>query len=176
MTRRCVLAAATALLAAAGAPLVAQPVLTPTAAPAEAASAVLAQGTPLVLVTTARLTSGETRTGQQIAMRVKDDVRADGLLVIPAGSDAVGVVAEARDTGGLAVNGRLLIAPLYVAIGGETVRLIGGGLHQGKTRSDAVVGMIFTGLISGRKAVIAPGTELAARVLRDVRLPAATRP
>jgi hypothetical protein len=145
------------------------------AAPAPAPAVVVPQGTQLILETLAELSSRDARTGQQIPLKVVGDVLVDGELVIPGGSQAVGVVVEARDTGGMGVNGRLEIAPLYISIGGETVRLTGGESYSGKTKADAVVGLAITGLVSGRKATIPAGTKLGARVLRDIRLPVAAR-
>lgn len=142
-----------------------------TLAPAVVASVLVPQGTPLTLVTLTELSSRRAQKGVQFPLKVHVDVLIDGLRVIPAGTEAVGVISDARDTGGLGVNGKLQVAPLYLTIGGETVRLTGGAVHDGKTKGDAVVGMLFTELISGRKAVIPAGTLLGGRVMRDIRLP-----
>ena len=142
------------------------------ASPVGAADVTMPGGTEITLVTLDDLSSKVQHAGDQIRLKVRDTVRIDGTLVIPADTPAVGQVTEAQGTGGLAVNGKLLIAPLYLQMGGETVRLVGGQLAHGATKADAVAGLLITGLISGRSAKIPAGTIVAARSMRDIRLAA----
>lgn len=138
--------------------------------PLQAREVLLPAGTRLVLATVDELSSKTEQTGDPVRLRLRDDVAIDGIVAIAAGTPAVGQVADARGTGAFGTSGKLAITPLYIQVGGTTVRLAGGQDARGKTGTGTVAGLLVTPLVSGRSARIPAGTALSAIVLRDVRL------
>lgn len=132
------------------------------------ANASLPAGLEVPLVTVTPLTTKKQATGDMIALRTAEDVRIGDMLVIPKDTEATGQVALARATGGLGINGRLTIVPLYLRVGGSVVRLTGATQQKHRVGADTVAGLYLTPIISGRSAVIRPGTPLPAEVLKPV--------
>ena len=144
--------------------------------PGLARDVLLPGGTAIPLVTVDELSSKTNNTGEPVKLRVRDDVRIGEVVAIPAGTLAVGQITDARGTGAFGVNGKLELAPLYLQIAGVTVRLVGGELVQGETNAGTVAGLLTTGLVSGRSALIRAGSPVGSRVMRDVSLPLAAVP
>lgn len=94
-------------------------------AAAEAQPVTIHAGAHLTLATTEDLSSKTMAKGDMVALRVAEEFRIEGRLVIPAGTPAVGQVSDVRASGGLGVSGKLVIRPLYVRVGDATIRLRG---------------------------------------------------
>jgi hypothetical protein len=139
------------------------------AAPVQACPA-LPAGLAVPLVTVDPLSSKKQATGDMVALRTAEDVVVDGVVVIPKGTDATGQISNAQATGGLGVNGKLAIAPLYLRVGAAVVRLTGATQKKGTTGADTVAGLYFVPIVSGKSANIPAGTALAAEVLKPVTL------
>jgi type IV secretory pathway VirB10-like protein len=136
-----------------------------------------------------RLSSESTRPGETFRARVTDDVRQDGFLVIPAGSEVVGEVTEVvslRKVGGrakLAVRFTDLVLPSgasspidasFVGQGrsetGRDAATIGGAaaggailgrvLNKGDKSKGAVIGAILGAAIGTAVASRTPGEEV----------------
>ena len=144
--------------------------------PVHARDVLLPGGTPVSLVTVDEMSSKTHNTGEPITLKVRDDVRVGEVVVIPAGTPAVGQITDARGTGAFGVNGKLELAPLYLQIAGVTVRLVGSQLARGETDVATVAGLLTTGLVSGRSARIRAGSPVGSRVMRDIRLPLEATP
>lgn len=136
-------------------------------------------GAPIVLTTTNDLTSKKSMKGDQVELRVAEDVYVDGVLAIPKGSAGVGTIAMAQDTGAFGQSGKLAVEPLYVKIGNEILRLKGDYAEKGTITAPGAVGMaILTPGITGRSAKIASGTTIPATVLfeKTITLPLVAPP
>lgn len=130
-------------------------------------------GTSVPLVTTVALSSRTSAKGDLVPLRTSADVLVDGVVVIPAGTEATGQVEESRGTGGFGTNGRLAIRPLYLRTKSGLIRLAGVAAKSGRTRADTVVGMmLLTPMVSGRSASMPVGTAVDAIVEKTVRLEA----
>ncbi len=149
--------------------------LTPTAlvlADAPSANLEVRAGTPIQLVTTQELSSKTSQTGDLVQMATKYDIRIDGYLVIPAGTRAVGKIANAQAKGAFGQSGKLLIEPMYIRVGDDTVRLTGRSEGKGSISAGAAVGLaLLSAGFTGRSATIPAGSELSAQVLNQVSLP-----
>lgn len=111
--------------------------------------------------------------GDLVPLTVDEDVIVGGRIAIPKGSSATGQVADARAKGALGMSGKLLIRPLYVRIGDNTVRLTGAIDDKGSVTAGAITGMVLlTPGFTGRSAAVPAGTKIVAVVERSVSLPA----
>lgn len=133
----------------------------------------LTAGTEIQLVTTAPFSSKTSVKGDLVPLTVDEDVRVGERIIIPKGSAATGQIADARAKGALGMSGKLLIRPLYVRIGDDTVRLTGAINGKGSVTAGAVAGMVLlTPAFTGRSAAIPAGTRMTAIVERSILMPA----
>ncbi len=148
-----------------------------TAIPAAATEFVtLPAGTPVWLETTVSLSSETAARGEIVPLTVTEDIRVDDVLMVRAGTRAYGQIVRADPKGGFGVGGRLALALRHVELDSGIVRLDGeahwsgrNGWSRGTTASAfaAAAGLAIT----GRRAVVPPGTRISGSVLRDTALP-----
>jgi hypothetical protein len=143
-------------------------------AAAQAPGVTVPIGTPVVLATTAELSSKSNVKGDMVPLRVEEDVVVAGQVVLPRGSDAMGQIADARAKGAMGMSGQLLVRPLYAKVGDRIVRLSGGAADKASFTAGAIIGTVALGMpvFTGRSASIPAGTRLRAVVERTVILPA----
>lgn len=138
----------------------------------DATTVVIPAGTKITLATRHDLSSRKSAKGDVVDLYLPTSVSIDGVTALPAGTSAVGEIADSRETGGLGSNGKLAIAPLYIRVGDIVVRLEGYRDAKGKTKADTVVGLaVVTAVISGRTAVISANTRIDAVTIRPVTVP-----
>jgi hypothetical protein len=165
VTGRGALLAAAALLAGA-----------PFGAWAQAASGpVLRQGTPVPMKTLAPLSSKRARQGQRFDLEVVDEVRVDGMLVIPKGAHGVGEVSRVVTKGVMGKPGKLEVRVLYVEVGGSRIRLDGRARDKGESGAAPVLlAAPLIGLnaafFSGKSAVLPAGSAIEGVVFQDLPL------
>jgi hypothetical protein len=129
-------------------------------------------GQVIPLETASAISSKTNIKGETIAARVAQDVRIDGRTIIAKGTLAVVQIADVRSTGGMGSSGRLIVTPLYVQVGGRTVRLSGVASKERGASAGQVVGMVFLGpIFSGRTAILPEGTRIDAMVSKAVTVP-----
>ncbi len=134
----------------------------------------LRAGTPVLLVTTEEISSKTAQKGQLIQMETKSDIRENGVLLIPARTKAVGQVANVEAKGTFGQSGKLLVQPLYIRVGDNTVRLTGKIEEKASASAGAIVGLaLLSAGFTGRSAIIPVGSELNAETLNQVSLPSA---
>jgi hypothetical protein len=132
----------------------------------------LPAGTRVALETVDSISSQGRAKGDLLALRLVSDLQVGGHLVARRGAEAVGQVADVQARGGFGTSGLLVVRPLYLRIGGRTVRLAGALERKRGPGAETVLGMIaITPLFSGRSAVIPAGTRIEAMVERPVTLP-----
>ncbi|GGA41923.1 hypothetical protein [Sphingomonas psychrolutea] len=137
----------------------------------------LPAGLAIPLVTLAPLSSKTAHTGDPIDLVTSDDVVVDGTIAIPKGSAAHGQVAEARSTGGLGVNGKLTLRPLYLTLGDTTVRLTGSTIAKREVPAGTAIGMVtLTPVLSGATATVGAQTVIPAAVLKTVMIAQCPKP
>ena len=136
----------------------------------------LKSGTPVTLELITSLNSNKAKSGQMVEFRVISDVKAEGVVVIPAGSIAKGLVIEAEKSGILGQPGELRVAIKNVtAIDGTNVALFGNEFNEeGKDKLIvSVVGTLlclFPLFIKGGKAEMPAGTQMQATVLSSTEI------
>lgn len=135
-------------------------------------------GSPVHLRLIEELSSKVTRKGDTFALEVTKDVSAEGFVVIPAGTQAVGEVTRAETKGAFGKSGKLEARILYLKLDGRTVRLTGalGVAGEGGTTETVLTAIAIGALafvVTGKSAVLPAGTELVAITDRSVELPPA---
>jgi hypothetical protein len=142
---------------------------------------VLSHGTRVPMRTVEPLSSKHVRQGQRFALEVSDDIRVDGLLVIPRGARGVGEVSRVVTKGMMGKRGRLDVRVLFVEVGGTRIRLDGTASDRGRSGAAPValaaplIG-VSAGFFTGTSAVIPAGSPIDGYVFTDLPLvrPAAT--
>ena len=138
-------------------------------------ASMLRAGTSVRLKTITELTTNgkKLKVGDRFDLEVSEPVSLNGLVVIPAGSRAVGEVTSVRNKGMWGKSGNIDGRVLFVRANDKQIRMTGALNDKGKTGTAAVVGAIalipVAGFfMTGTSAVIAPGTQVAGYLDEDV--------
>lgn len=137
---------------------------------------VLRHGTRIPMQTVQPLSSKRALQGQRFDLEVSEDVRVDGLLVIPRGARGAGEVSRVVEKGMMGKPGKLEVRVMYVEIGGTRIRLDGKAKDKGASGAGGVVlaapliGMTGAAFIKGKSAVIPAGSIIDGFVFQDVPL------
>lgn len=151
------------------APLAAQTADNPLASAASATPAPLPSmgrslpgGTQVSLTPLQEISSKRIEEGQRFQFQVVNDVTESGIVVIPRGSLATGVVSmkTGRAIGGK--SGKFEISFESVTANGVTFPL--SGVHRQEGRGNTVGALMGSILITGRSAVMLPGQIVTAMV------------
>jgi hypothetical protein len=122
------------------------------AAPAEpaAAAAVLPANSEVVLSLNEPLSSEDKRLGDNISLSVAQDVKANGAVVIPRGTRAIGQVTYRKGKGGFGKSGKLELDFRYVDLDGRRIPIEGHYRQEGDGNGAAAVGAVLAaGVIGG---------------------------
>jgi hypothetical protein len=176
------IAGAAALLAAfANAAQAQTAVMTP-----QPAANVLRTGTPVALRLIEGLTTKEkaAHLNDRVRMEVAEAVAVNGVVIIPAGSPAVGELTEVRNKAMWGKSGRLVGRVLTVNANGRTIRLSGtfdskGGSGTGAAVATSAIVFAPAGFfMTGKSAELPAGSMVRGFVDEDVpfAVSGATRP
>jgi hypothetical protein len=137
--------------AQASAPVAAQaePAAAPAVAPS-AAAAMLPANSEVVLSLNEPLSSEDKRLGDNVSLSVSQDVKANGAVVIPRGTRAVGQVTYRKGKGGFGKAGKLELDFRYVDYDGRRIPIEGHYRQEGDGNGAAAVGAVLAaGVIGG---------------------------
>ena len=154
-----------------------QPVVPPISAPVTN-NAVLRVGTEVPLRLLEELTTGgkKLRVGQQFRMETSAPVLVQGVVVIPAGSPAVGEITDVRNKGMWGKSGHLAARVLYVTVNGRQIRMSGGFDDKGVAGgvgAVAVSAIVFLPagfFMTGTSAKVPVGAAIKGFIDEDVQL------
>jgi hypothetical protein len=138
-------------------------------APAPPREITLTNQTPVRVKLGRSVSSASAHSGEEVNFEVVQDVVVSGLIVIPKGAPAVGVVTEAEPKRRMGRGGKLSISVNYVRLG-ENQKV---ALHsyQDDKGADQKVGMVIP-LMHGKDITLAQDTEMTAYVSGDVHVKA----
>jgi hypothetical protein len=155
-------AAAAAQTAAPQAAVQASPMQTMAVQQAAPAARALAAGTQVSLAAVQELSSKRVKEGEHYKFTVVNDVVDHGVVVIPRGSMADGVVTmqTGRAIGGK--SGKFDISFTSVTANGVTFPLM--GTHRQEGKGNTVGALLGSILISGTSAVMLPGQIVTAMI------------
>lgn len=156
---------------------VAQTTMSPIAAPVTT-GAVLRTGTEVPLKLSEMLTAKgkKMKAGQRIHLEVAEPVLVNGVVVIPAGSPAMGEITEVRNKGMWGKSGHFAGRVLYTTVNGRQLRLTGvfddkgtaGGV--GAVAASAVLIPVAGFFMTGTSAKMEMGTPVKGFMDEDVPL------
>ena len=142
------------------------------AAQNQAQQVVLKAGTPIVLETTGAMSSKDVTSGSTVDFKVVSDVKADGVVVIPAGTIAKGQVSTVKQAA-LGKGGEITVALNSInAVDGTLVPISGGNasaIGNDKTALAIICGLctLIGFIIHGEQAVLPAGTQIQAVVMSN---------
>jgi len=159
--------------------LLAQTVIAPSpiAAPSTN-SAMLRVGTEVPLRLLEELTTGgkKLRVGHRFRLETSAPVLVQGVVVIPAGSPAVGEITDVRNKGMWGKSGKLNARVLHVTVNGRQIRLTGGFDDKGVAGgvgAVAVSAIVFLPagfFMTGTSAKVPVGAAVKGFIDEDVSL------
>ena len=147
---------------------------------------VLQDSTPVKLRIARTVSSADAKTGDQVDFEVLEEVRLNGILIVPKGGSAIGTVTDAQSKRRMARGGKLDMNIDYVRLADgdkaalRAVKEVKGGGHTGAMTA----GIVATSLIvwpaapfflfmHGKDISIPKGTEITAYINGDTPLDAA---
>ena len=157
------------------------PINAPVSAPISAPvtnNAMLRTGTEVPLRLLEELTTGgkKLRVGQRFRMETSAPVLVQGVVVIPAGSPAVGEITDVRNKGMWGKSGRLVARVLSVTVNGRQIRMTGGFDDKGVAGgvgAVAVSAIVFLPagfFMTGTSAKVPVGAAVKGFIDEDVQL------
>ena len=145
-------------------------------APVKKGNAYIPEGTTLQIVLTKELSSKKAKVGDEVPLRVVENIIINDVIVIPAGAKVKGVVTKARKAGGLGRGGKLEFSIVSVqTINGVKVPLQytkgeHGAGDGGAVAVFAVVSIVGGIFMKGKNVVYNEGLKFDAEVTADVDL------
>jgi hypothetical protein len=133
--------------------------------------------TPVAVRLEEPISSNKNKPGDRYRITVSEDVRVNGALVIPAGSEGEGEVVHAAKSGGGGKAGELILAARFVRVGDLQIRLRSFAL--GAAGADHTAGALTTSMFIGPFAMfvhggvitVPPGTLGVAKTALESKLP-----
>ena len=144
---------------------------------------ILPDATPVKLRLNRNVSSADAHEGDSVDFEVLEDVAANGIVVIPKGSVAIGTITEAQPKRRMGRAGKLEIVLDYVRLADtekaavRAVKDAKGGSHTvGMTAGIVATGLLFFPaapfflFMHGKDITVPKGAEMTAYVNGDVRL------
>jgi hypothetical protein len=140
---------------------------------------VLKEGTDVKLKFAQELSSKTAAEGDPVNFVVDEDIKIGDVVVIKAGTKALGTVTNAKKAGMMGKGGELNVRLEHLKAGDTRVRLRGTKGKEGDSKTGTAVALTVLfgpiGLIKhGKEIVVKEGSPLAAFVDDDVSLPPAS--
>jgi hypothetical protein len=136
-------------------------------APPSPSDFTLRNGTPIRLTLGKTISSATARVGDVVELKVVEGVTVDGLLVIPEGAVATGLVRDAEPKKRMGRGGKLALSINFVRLRDDEKAAVRS--FQESSGSNSSAGAILP-LASGKDVVFRQGTEFTAYVDGDMQL------
>jgi hypothetical protein len=139
-----------------------------------AAEVVLPANSEVVLTMNETISSRSHRLGEKFSLTVAQDVKADGMTVIPRGTRAVAQITRRTGKGGFGKSGKMDFTFRYIDYNGQQIPIEGRHHQAGEGRGGAAVGaMVAAGLVGGmmvkgKSAKIEYGREFTVRTVEAI--------
>jgi hypothetical protein len=150
----------------------AQPAVVQTQAEAPmAAEVVLPANSEIVMTMNETVSSKSHRLGEKFSLTVAQDVKANGMTVIPRGTRAVAQITRRTNKGGFGKSGKMDFTFRYIDYNGQQIPIEGRHHQAGDSRTGATVGAVVAAglvggmLVKGKSAKIEEGREFTARTV-----------
>ncbi|HEX8239028.1 MAG TPA: hypothetical protein VF574_04725 [Allosphingosinicella sp.] len=149
----------------------AQPAVAEAQAAPMSAEVVLPANSEVVLTMNETVSSKSHRLGEKFSLTVAQDVKANGLTVIPRGTRAVAQITRRTGKGGFGKSGKMDFTFRYIDYNGMQIPIEGRHHQAGEGRTGATVGAVVAAglvggmMVKGKSAKIEEGREFTARTL-----------
>lgn len=155
----------------------AQPAVVETQVAAPMASeVVLPANSEVVLTMNSTVSSKSHRLGEKFSLTVAQDVKANGMTVIPRGTRAVAQITRRTGKGGFGKAGKMDFDFRYLDHNGLRIPIEGRHHQAGDSRTGATVGAVVAAglvggmLVKGKSARIEEGREFTVRTVDAIPL------
>jgi len=144
------------------------------AGPAQAGTKIT-EGTEVRLRLLDSVSSATATQGQRFNLELDDDIRVDGVVVVPRGAKALGTVVHAKKRGFMGKGGELNVMVDYLVINDERIRLRATSGQAGDDKVGATVALTVLfgplGLLKrGKDIELNPGLVIPAYIDQSVEL------
>jgi hypothetical protein len=136
-------------------------------APDLAKTVILLDSTAIRMKLGKTISSGDAQVGDEVSLEVSEDVIVDGLLIIPKGANAIGVVNEAEPKKALGRGGKLGVLVRSVRLANNDQAVLRSG-DEGKG-SSSTAGVVIP-VMHGKDITFPKGMQITAYVNGDTRL------
>ncbi|HEY5723749.1 MAG TPA: hypothetical protein VIT45_15665 [Allosphingosinicella sp.] len=128
----------------------AQPVEAVAAVAPAPVMAVLPANTEIPLSLNETISSKTHRLGDKVALTVAQDVKVDGVVLIPQGTRAVGQVTRRSNRGSFGKSGKMDVTFRYIDLDGTQIPVEGRHHQEGSGNTAAAIGaMVAAGVVGG---------------------------
>ena len=129
-------------------------------------SVTLPKDTLLKVSPMAEITSKKMKEGQTREFRVAEEVRRDGVTIVPLNAPVVATVSWRTGKGIFGKSAKYELTFTSVEIDGKTYSL--AGTHRQEGRGNTAAALLVSGIITGRSAVMVPDQVVNARTAEDI--------
>ena len=112
-----------------------------TAFAASAGNITVPEGADVRLRMLENVSSANATAGQRFNLELEDDIKVDGVVVVPRGAKAVGTVVNTRKKGFMGKGGELNVTLDYVTVGEQRVRLRSAMAREGNDKVGTAVAL-----------------------------------
>lgn len=139
-----------------------------------AGETMLPANSEVVLTMNGTVSSKSHRLGEKFSLTVAQDVKANGMTVIPRGTRAVAQITRRAGKGGFGKAGKMDFTFRYIDMDGRQIPIEGRHHQAGDSRTGATVGAVVAAglvggmLVKGKSAKIEEGREFTARTVESI--------
>ncbi|QFT76001.1 hypothetical protein [Erythrobacter sp. THAF29] len=140
-----------------------------TAVPAAVATTVTLPKDTLIKVSpVAEITSKKMKEGTTREFRVAEEIRRDGVTIVPLNAPVVATVSWRTGKGIFGKSAKFELTFTSIVLDGKTYDLT--GTHRQEGRGNTAAALLVSGIITGRSAVMVPDQVVNARTAEDITI------
>ncbi len=150
---------------------------TDSALPTGSSSILIPARTPVIFTLDSAVSSKTALPGTQFLLKVAQDLKINGQVLIPQGTPATGEVIHAQKASGFGKAGELLVTIRYIDLNGNRIKMRSFRPYQGSNKSGTVMVVsqipyigLFAGFIQGGEIIMPENTLVEAQLALETSL------
>lgn len=150
---------------------------TDSALPTGSSSILIPARTPVIFTLDSAVSSKTALPGTQFLLKVAQDLKINGQVLIPQGTPATGEVIHAQKASGFGKAGELLVTIRYIDLNGNRIKMRSFRPYQGSNKSGTVMAVsqipyigLFAGFIQGGEIIMPENTLVEAQLALETSL------
>ncbi len=158
-------------------PSITTTVITDPALPTESSVILIPARTPVIFTLDSAVSSKTALPGTQFLLKVAQDLKINGQVLIPQGTPATGEVIHAQKASGFGKAGELLVTIRYIDLNGNRIKMRSFRPYQGSNKSGTVMAVsqipyigLFAGFIQGGEIIMPENTLVEAQLALETSL------